>query len=321
MQEAEQIIEAVEAMTIRGAYLNAVRALEALVLLTKEASDINGVTLQQDLLFAAERLASANPSWAVVGTACSFTTAPLREQPDRQWEVYEIQEMISTRARIFEEGTTQAQDTVTDVGARVVQDGSTIILMSYSLTMVEMLRKAWESGKRFSVIGTESRPNYEGHEMAERIVKIGVPYTLITDAALSHFVEGADMGLIGVDTLLGNGDVINKIGTLPMALACKFFGKPLYAITSSFKISIPSLNGERVGLKVVDDVAGIAPDELLDYQNLRVENLFFEVTPAHLFAGLISEYGVYPVTAARLLWERTWARLNQAAAGQEAKDD
>jgi ribose 1,5-bisphosphate isomerase len=181
--------------------------------------------------------------------------------------------------------------------------------MSYSATLIEILGNAWESGKRFSVIGTESRPNGEGRVMAAILVEKGIPYTLITDPAQSYFVPRGTLALVGVDSLVATGAVVNKVGTTNLALACRHYGKPLYAATSTFKMSLPSLDGREVGLKVVQENAGIAPESLLAKPNLHVENIFFEETPAALFEGLITEYGIHHPAAARGLWEQTWKSL------------
>jgi len=77
------------------------------------------------------------------------------------------------------------------------------------------------------------------------------------------------LAIIGVDTLLANGDVINKIGTMPIALGCRYHGKPLYAATSIFKMSPASLRGEKVPLKVVDDAESIATPDVLAHETRR----------------------------------------------------
>lgn len=309
MQNSLEIIQQIEAMRVKGAYLNAVQALEALRLLAREESKLPSADLKNRLLATAKRLTNANTSWSVVETACQFATRPLQD-PHHELTTLEIAELIERRGRIFKDRMTQAQQEVGKVGANLIRDGSVVLVMSYSGTLIEILSKAWDDGKRFSIIGTESRPNCEGRVMAETLVEQGIPYTLITDPAQPYFVPRGTIAMVGVDTLVATGAVVNKVGTMNLALACRHFGKPLYAATSTFKMSSPSLIGGEVSLKVVHENAGIAPEWLLGKPNMKVENIFFEETPAALFEGLITEYGIQHPAAARRLWEQTWQSLN-----------
>ena len=130
--------------------------------------------------------------------------------------------------------------------------------------------------------------------------------------AAAHTLPRADLALAGVDTFLTTGAVVNKMGTLPLALACRHHGKPLYAAGSSFKFSVASQRGDAVGLKTRPDDAGIAPPELSGDPRLTVENAFFEVIPARFFEGVITEYGLQPPAATPSLWAQTWATLLEA---------
>lgn len=73
----------------------------------------------------------------------------------------------------------------------------------------------WEKlkGRNIKIIISESRPLYEGRTVAEKIAKLGLSVTLITDAQIGLFVENADMALVGADSILPNGDLVNKAGT------------------------------------------------------------------------------------------------------------
>lgn len=307
-----EMIKEIEALKVRGAYLNAVRALEALQLLTEEYTGQNVEDLRQALLAAGERLSNANRSWSIVSTACNYALDPFKEQGQYN-RVGDVRRIIAERSQLFTKSATDAQEAVSAVGAELIPDNATICIMSYSETMIGIFKKAWESGKRFSIIGTESRPYCEGRAMATILVNLGIDYTLITDPAQPCFVPRADLALVGVDTLVATGAIVNKVGTMNLALACQYFKKPIYAATSTHKMSMPSLEGKAVDLKVVQDNAGIAPEEILGKTNLKVENIFFEETPPEFFTGIITEYGVHPAVSARSLWDKTWQSLNQPA--------
>lgn len=200
------------------------------------------------------------------------------------------------------EKLTYAQTRVAEIGANLIQENARVGVMSYSGTVIGIFEKAWRQGKRFSIVGTESRPFCEGREMAERLGKLGIPYTLIADVAQIHHVPRMDMAMVGVDSLKINGDVINKIGTMPLALGCQYYGKPIYAATSLFKMSTASFRDEPTPLKEVDRPELLASPELLELPNVVTSNIFFEVTPAGLFNGIITEYGLHKPGEIRSLW-------------------
>ena len=261
MATSSDIIREVEAMEVKGAFLNAVRALEALELLATESQDLPAPGLVRTLDAAADRLSGANTSWAVVSTACEFATDGLHDLAKRG-DLGEVVEALSVRARVFLDRMRRAQEEVGRVGARLVPDDATVLLMSYSGTLIEILKRASELGRRFSVIGTESRPKGEGRTMAKAVVGLGIPCTLITDPAQPNFVRRGDIALVGVDTLMASSAIVNKVGTMNLALACRYYGVPLYAASSTFKMSLPSLEGARAPLKIVEDKWGIGPEDL-----------------------------------------------------------
>jgi translation initiation factor 2B subunit (eIF-2B alpha/beta/delta family) len=102
---------------------------------------------------------------------------------------------------------------------------------------------------------------------------------------------------VGCDSYLSNGDVVNKIGTQLLALACQVHGVPLYAAGSVLKLSMRSLRGETVKMLERPDDGGIAPSDLPDRQGLQVENRIFDVTPGRHFAALITDQGLLPPAA------------------------
>lgn len=313
MSKALQIIHDIEEMQVRGAYLITQTALEALALRARELTAGGAEACRAGVLVAADRLIASQPSMACVENGCAFVVAPLREGESKGWSASQIEETIAARADVFRSCFRSAQDAVIRCGAALVRDGSTVFVHSYSGTLRGILRRAWEAGKRFAVTGTESRPYGEGRALAAALVEIGVPYTLITDAATAHTLPRADLALVGADTFLATGALVNKMGTLPLALACRYHGKLLYAAGSSFKFSVASQRGGAVGLKTRPDDAGIAPPELAGDPRLTVENVFFEIIPGHFFEGLITEYGLQPPSAMPSLWMQTQATLAEAA--------
>jgi eIF-2B alpha/beta/delta-like uncharacterized protein len=293
---AEQLIREIEDMKVKGAYLITRVALEALALRAKEAA-ANGVPILEALRAAAHRLQAAQPSMASVANACAYVLHPLAPPESSSLTSEDIHQLVVERSQEFLDANDRAQQAVVEVGARVVQAGDVIFIHSYTGTLLEIFRRACEDGRRFRVIATESRPYCEGRFMVSELLKIGISCTLIIDAAIGSYIGQATKSLVGCDSFLSNGDVVNKIGTQLLALACQVHGVPLYAAGSVLKLSMRSLRGETVKMLERPDDGGIAPADLPDRQGLQVENRIFDVTPGRHFAALITDQGMLPPAA------------------------
>ena len=129
----------------------------------------------------------------------------------------------------------------------------------------------------------------------EELCEDDIPVTVITDgmAAWTMKTKGINAVVVGADRIAANGDTANKIGTYGVALAAKAHGVPFYiaAPTSTFDFTLTS--GEQIPIeeRSADEVKRFrsevtAPDKALTF------NPSFDVTPAELIAGIITEYGV-----------------------------
>lgn len=169
--------------------------------------------------------------------------------------------------------------------AALVPDGGAALTHSSSAAVYETLRLAWKQGKRFRVFATESRPLREGAALARRLGGDGVPVVLIADAALASALSECSVALVGADAVSSRG-VVNKIGTLPLALAASALRIPLYALCGSEKF-LPE--DYQLPPEPPKD-----PRELLALSapNVSVRNFYFEFTPLDLFAGLVREDGI-----------------------------
>ena len=163
-------------------------------------------------------------------------------------------------------------------------------------TALGVIRSAHEQGKVSMVYSDETRPLLQGSRLtAWELMEDHIPVTTITDnmAAWTLKTKGVSIVITGADRIAANGDTANKIGTYGVALAAKAHGIPFYiaAPASTFDFSIKS--GEEIPIeernaKEVRSFQGAvsAPPEV------NVFNPAFDVTPARLIAGIITEYGV-----------------------------
>lgn len=150
----------------------------------------------------------------------------------------------------------------------------------------------------------ETRPRNQGARItAFELKEHGVPHTIITDNAGGHLMQHGkvDMVIVGTDRTTRNGDVCNKIGTYLKALAAKDNGIPFYVGAPSSSIDFSLNNGfeipiEERGEEEVKFIQGLHDGEikkvLLTPEQSPAANYAFDVTPARLVTGLITELGI-----------------------------
>ncbi|MCX8191600.1 MAG: NUDIX domain-containing protein, partial [Nitrososphaerales archaeon] len=174
----------------------------------------------------------------------------------------------------------------------LIPDDATIITHSFSSTVLQTLKYALQEGKRMSVYITESRPLFEGRKLAEGLLLEGkgenVVVTLITDSAAGYFVGDSDLVLVGADSILTDGSLVNKVGTYSLALAAKDKGVPFYTVCEKCKFDVRSYLGLRFTLEEKD------PSEIL-YPNappsIKARNIYFDITPSRYITEIIMEEG------------------------------
>jgi methylthioribose-1-phosphate isomerase len=165
---------------------------------------------------------------------------------------------------------------------------------------------AHDRGLPLHVWVDETRPRNQGASLtAWELGHHGVPHTVIPDNTGGHLMQHAmvDMAIVGTDRVAANGDVCNKIGTYLKALAAKDNAVPFYVALPSPTIDFSVADGiadipieERDGNEVAA-VTGRTADGRIETvrvvpENSPVRNYGFDVTPARLVTGLITERGV-----------------------------
>ncbi|CAO3413957.1 S-methyl-5-thioribose-1-phosphate isomerase [Azospirillum doebereinerae] len=174
---------------------------------------------------------------------------------------------------------------------------------------------AFEQGIRLHVWVDETRPRNQGASLtAWELNRHGVPHTVIADNVGGHLMQHGrvDLCIVGTDRTTATGDVCNKIGTYLKALAAADNGVPFYVGLPSPTIDWEMSDGvreipieERDGREVTD-LTGRTADGRIETVRVTPEgspvaNFGFDVTPARLVTGLITERGVCPATREGLL--------------------
>ncbi len=163
-------------------------------------------------------------------------------------------------------------------------------------TALGVIRSAAEAGKKISVIADETRPFLQGARLtAWEMVQENIPVTLITDNMSGHLMAHGEVDavIVGTDRVAANGDVANKIGTYMVAVLARRHNIPFYVACPLSTIDRNIASGADIPIeeRAPEEVTGFR-DCQWAAQGVSVRNPAFDVTPAELVTGLITEKGV-----------------------------
>ncbi len=163
-------------------------------------------------------------------------------------------------------------------------------------TALGVIRSAVEAGNKVSVFTGETRPFLQGARLtAWELVKENIPVTLITDNMAGHLMSRGeiDVVVVGTDRVAANGDVANKIGTYMLAVLAQRHHIPFYVACPLSSIDLGIANGAAIPIeeRSASEVSGFRRTQWAA-EGVKVRNPAFDVTPAELVTGLITEKGV-----------------------------
>lgn len=280
---ADDIAETIRADRTHGASQLARLALALLAEFTRHAPQRSLTRIDTDLVQLAQRLQQVRPSMAAVANLIGRWLSAIRSASYESADA--LCALVEKNTEELIEASKRAVIATAEQTGKLVRPGQCIMTHSYSSTVNQVFRQLAEL--EISAIITESQPGCEGAQLARELSGLGVETRYITDAQAGLFVKDADIVLVGADTLLADGSVVNKAGTYLLALAANDHQIPFYACCESFKQS--DLNLHQVELEAMDT------DEITleNLPHLQKQNLYFDITPARLVSGWVNEKGVY----------------------------
>lgn len=163
-------------------------------------------------------------------------------------------------------------------------------------TALGVFRSAVAAGKKISVIADETRPFLQGARLtAWEMVQENIPVTLITDNMAGYMMAHGEVDavVVGTDRVAANGDVANKIGTYMVAVLARRHNIPFYVACPLSTIDLNIASGKDIPIeeRAAEEVKGFR-DTHWAAEGVQIRNPSFDVTPAELVTGLITERGV-----------------------------
>lgn len=293
------IVRGAPAIGIAGAHGMALAALE-IAAKTQSPQDFLTKLKERAEFLKSSRPTAVNLMWAV----------------DKQFDhiknsgktVNEMVKMLIEHGIKLENEDIEINKKIGDNGAELVpKKGATILThcnagalatVGYG-TALGVVRSAFAKDNTVQVFADETRPRQQGARITTfELVMDNIPVTLITDGMSGYFMEKGmiDMVVVGADRIAANGDTANKIGTYNLAIVANYHNVPFYiaAPLSTIDTSIESGKEIPIEERSHDEVTHINGKSICA-EGVKVINPGFDVTPASLIKGIITEKGVlYP---------------------------
>jgi len=300
-QSAEEVERAIRELRVRGAPAIGIAAAWGLAVELEHTQVADAASLREHMLSWAQRLRSARPTAVNLAWAVDRMMAKLwATAGDRQ----ELFTALRAEAQSIEDEDRAICQAIGRHGLELLRPGCGVLThcnagslaVSERGTALAPLYAAGEQGMPMRIFADETRPVLQGARLtAFELGQAGLDVTLICDnMAASLMAEGAiDLVLVGTDRVTANGDVVNKIGTLGVAILARHFGIPFYVACPSSTFDAATATGADVEIeerdaREVTHMAGIA----IAPAGVKVRNPAFDVTPADLVTGIITEHGI-----------------------------
>ena len=303
-----EVVKAIRELKVRGAPAIGVTAAMGIALGAQaiQTSDYDEFSKNLQVIcehFAGSRPTAVNLFWAIARMKQKVAMA-------RGLSVQSIKEELVNESQTILEEDVALCKAMGREGAALIRSGQTILThcnagalatAGYG-TALGVIRAAWAQGKQIHVIADETRPVLQGARLtAWELMQDHIPVTLITDNMAGSLMRQGKIHLcvVGADRIAANGDVANKIGTYSVAVLARAHDIPFYVAAPYSTIDLKTASGDDIPIEQrrSDEVTAIHGSHRIAPEGIDVFNPAFDITPARLITGIITERGVFPPEA------------------------
>ena len=312
IDSTEGAIHAIQEMVVRGAPLIGVTAAYGMWLAARENDGEENFT--EKMVEAATKLRATRPT--AVNLAWGLERQ-LRLLAERKDSGSVVEALFNEAEKITEEDVEMCKE-IGQQGLKLIEEIAThkgrvnilthcnagrLACVEYG-TATSPIYVAHERGIDLHVWVDETRPRLQGAKLtAFELAEAGIPHTIIPDNAAGHVMARrmVDLVIVGCDRLTSNGDACNKIGTYTKALAARDNNIPFYVALPSSTIDWNMERGEDIPIEErsggeVSTITGSSKGKTCSVtitpENSPTANYGFDVTPARLITGIITEKGI-----------------------------
>jgi methylthioribose-1-phosphate isomerase len=307
-RSAGEVAYAIREMIVRGAPAIGQVAAIGLAISAEHQRDGRPYARKAVIRGSANALINARPTavnlrWAVERVLARFTE--VGELSDDGEAIADAMR-AEADAIVFEATTDHGRLAGFGLGILPVPDGRPVRILTHCNTgplacgqygtALGVVQAAHHAGREVHVLVDETRPYLQGARLTTwELAQAGVPHSLLPDVAAGHLMASGevDVVLVGADRVAANGDTANKVGTYPLAVLAARHGIPFYVCAPTSSVDLATADGSGIPIEERN------PDEVLEFRGVRVapagtevRNPAFDVTPAELITGFVTEEGI-----------------------------
>jgi methylthioribose-1-phosphate isomerase len=298
-KDYKEVADGIRKLVVRGAPAIGVSAAFGLALAAQQSNAKTLTELMTDLDNAFKVLHATRPTAVNLFWALERVMAKSMQSKT----VQEAKRAVLDEALKMAEEDVETNRKIGAHGLKLFKDGDMVLThcnagslatVAYG-TALGVIRAARESGKRLSVIATETRPVMQGSRLtAFELLHDGIDVSLITDTAVGHMMARGTINhvIVGADRVLHTGHVFNKIGTYQVAILANKHSVPFYVAAPLSTFDFES-NPDDVIIedRSADEVVKVGKKRIAP-KGVRVFNPAFDMTPPELITGIITQKGI-----------------------------
>ncbi len=297
LRTVEEVAEAISSLRVRGAPALGVAGGLGVALAARRAreggKDVGEAIFREATLLASTRPTAVNLRWGIERVEKIY-------DPGRPESVDEL--IREARAMVDEDE--KINRLIGEVGAGLIEGGSRVLTHCNAGalacvahgTALSIVKVAHERGLVAGVTATETRPLLQGSRLtAWELKRMGVPHRVTIDSGAAGLIASGSIDVVvtGADRIAANGDVANKVGTYPLALAANASGVPFVVAAPLSTIDLATPDGGAIPIEER------SASEVLEVNGLQIApegteayNPAFDVTPASLVSAIVTEAGI-----------------------------
>ncbi|MBX3302248.1 MAG: S-methyl-5-thioribose-1-phosphate isomerase [Nitrospira sp.] len=303
-RDYQTVADAIRTLKVRGAPAIGVTAAMGVALGAEKIDASDYPTFSRAVLKICDELAATRPT--AVNLFWAIERMRQKLESLRDYPIPFIKNALIDESQVILEEDIALCKTMGRHGAELIHDGETVLThcnagslatAGYG-TALGVIRAAWEQGKKINVIADETRPVLQGSRLtAWELMQDKIPVTLITDNMAGSLMRQGRIHLcvVGADRIAANGDVANKIGTYSVAVLARAHNIPFYVAAPYSTIDLKTKSGDEIPIEQRNalEVTTIHGSHPVAPKDVAVYNPAFDVTPAELITGIITERGVF----------------------------
>jgi translation initiation factor 2B subunit (eIF-2B alpha/beta/delta family) len=265
-------IEEIHQDRIHGASWLSRQAIGVMNLTIEKSEAKNVADFLEELKAVGKGLMEARPSMASITNCVSRFVYQVSQKSEIKKDLGSLKKLARSKGNELIKDLEETFFKAAEQGAEVIEERDRLMTCSYSSTICQAFKIAKLAGKEFHVLVVESRSSsgkVYGEMTAEQLRSYGIPSEVIPDKTIKQYISKVGKALVGADSILADGSLINGVPTYAVALAAKESQIPFYSLCETDKFDARSYLGQQPELEEG-----------------------FDRVPPHLITGIITEKGV-----------------------------